>query len=334
MRFEVTAAIAVAATGVIAQSSESFSTLTASNSSIAPMVVTMTIDDCESSSMPTMITVTNGVTITYCPECEMASSESAAMASSTSMIPHTTIYTTTYMSLCSTGATWYTTPQEYTVTESCTEATPTWSTGTDHVPQGFTTTEMMCSMCGETPMPMTITMPCGCEETEGAGSPSGAAASATAPAGSGSSGSEGSAGSAAPGGIAAPAGSAAPSGSVAPTGSAAVTESATPGIESAAPGTSAATDTDSGVSAATGSGAGASTAPYPTPAAASTSMACPGPGCRAAQPSASPVSSNSVASPSQSLEAFTGVASSFKTSGWSISGGMFALAVFFGAVLL
>ncbi|GAB7349617.1 hypothetical protein MBLNU459_g0301t1 [Dothideomycetes sp. NU459] len=314
MKVEVTIALAIAAAGAAAQSSASFSTLTASNSSVMPVVVTMTIDDCESSSMPTMITVTNGVTITYCPECEMAASESAT---ATPTIPHTTIYTTTYMALCTTGASWYTTPQEYTVTESCTEATPTWSSGTGYVPQGFTTTEMMCHKCAETPVPMTITMPCGCDETQGAGSPPSAAASTTAPAASGSSES---------GGSAAPLNSGAPGNSGASSG--ANGDSATPSASAG----------DSAAPSGSTTPASSATAPAPTPAAASTSAECPGPGCRASQPSASQVVSSpgSIASssPSQSLEAFTGVAAHININGWPIASGALAAAIFVIAVLL
>ena len=36
---------------------------------------TVTYDDCPSSSMETLITVTEGVTVTYCPECEISSGD-------------------------------------------------------------------------------------------------------------------------------------------------------------------------------------------------------------------------------------------------------------------
>lgn len=137
MRARTVAAVAVAATGAYGQTSYS----------------TVTYDDCPTSSMESMITVTNGVTVTYCPECEMG---------------YTTVYTTTYMSLCPTG----TVPATYTVTESCSESTPTWSTGTGHIPQGFTTGVQTCTMgcAGPTThaaVPVTITEPCGCMANEG-----------------------------------------------------------------------------------------------------------------------------------------------------------------------
>lgn len=121
---------------------------------------TMTVDDCPSASLETLITVTQGLTITYCPECEMGGS----MAPSSTKKPgHTTVYTTTYLSLCETG----TVPATYTVTESCEEETPTWTPGPSHVPNGFTVTVKECTVCDKTPVPVTITEPCDCEATSG-----------------------------------------------------------------------------------------------------------------------------------------------------------------------
>ncbi|KAK5739408.1 hypothetical protein LTR17_005313 [Elasticomyces elasticus] len=131
---------------------------------------TVTYSDCPSLSMESMITVTNGITVTYCPECEMASSTSAQQPG------HTTVYTTTYLSMCPTGLV----PATYTVTESCTEPTPTWTPGPDHIPQGFTVTTQHCDACA-TPGPVTVTQPCGCEANEGTPVPA-----ATTPASGGS----------------------------------------------------------------------------------------------------------------------------------------------------
>src|ERR1700761_3161639 len=83
---------------------------------------TVTYSDCPSASMETMITITNGVTVTYCPECEMQTGKPG----------YTTVYTTTYKSLCPTGVV----PATYTVTESCTDEKPTWTPGPSHIPQG------------------------------------------------------------------------------------------------------------------------------------------------------------------------------------------------------
>ncbi|KXT06345.1 hypothetical protein AC578_9149 [Pseudocercospora eumusae] len=122
---------------------------------------TVTYDNCPTSDIATMITVTNGVTVTYCPECEHETPKP------TSKKPgHTTVYTTTYLSLCPTG----TVPVTYTVTESCEEETPTWTPGPSHVPQGFTVTVKECTACeggDKTPIPVTITEPCDCEATSG-----------------------------------------------------------------------------------------------------------------------------------------------------------------------
>ena len=142
MKARVAAAAAVAAAGAYAQSVS---------------YTTVTYDDCSSMPMETMITVTNGVTVTYCPECEMMSSVSPHQPG------HTTTYTTTYMSLCPTGMV----PATYTVTESCTEPTPTWTPGPSHIPQGFTVTEKVCHVCDKTPTTVTITEPCGCDANEG-----------------------------------------------------------------------------------------------------------------------------------------------------------------------
>jgi hypothetical protein len=122
---------------------------------------TVTYDTCSTASMETMITVTNGVTVTYCPTCTGAPSASPSVG-------HVTTYTTTYLSLCPTG----TVPVTYTVTESCAEATPTWTPGPSHVPQGYTVTVKDCTVCHSdlskpSTIPVTITEPCNCEANEG-----------------------------------------------------------------------------------------------------------------------------------------------------------------------
>ena len=137
MKAAIAATAAVAAAGAYAQQSVSS--------------VTMTVDDCSSMPMETMITVTEGTTVTYCPECDMGGPG------------YTTVYTTTYLSLCPTG----TVPATYTVTESCTGDHPTWTPGPSHIPQGFTVTEKVCHVCESTPTTLTITEPCGCEAHEG-----------------------------------------------------------------------------------------------------------------------------------------------------------------------
>ena len=123
-----------------------------------------------------MVTITNGVTVTYCPKCEHEST-SSIIAKPTGP-GHTTVYTTVYSSLCSTGLV----PVTYTVTESCSEATPTWASASDHVPDGFTVTTKQCHVCEATPVPVTLTEPC----TGGCGKPAPPPATATdAPAPSG-----------------------------------------------------------------------------------------------------------------------------------------------------
>lgn len=164
MKYRYVAIAASAATGVSAQAPPAYTppvvSTPANSLPVAPIssppvsYTTVTYDDCPSQSIQTLITVTNGVTVTYCPECQHSISPSASPVPS-----HTTVYTTVYQSLCSTGLV----PVTYTVTEECAEPTPTWATGTakdDHVPQGFTVTVKDCHVCDKTPVPVTITEPC------------------------------------------------------------------------------------------------------------------------------------------------------------------------------
>lgn len=172
------AAVAVAASGAYAQDAPGYTgTATTSSSSVGAVITapvslssapgvqytTVTYDYCESSSLETMITVTNGITVTYCPECEHSAS---AVPSKTP--GHVTTYTTTYLSLCPTG----TVPVTYTVTESCDEPEPTWTPGPSHIPQGYTVTVKDCTVCHSdldktSTIPVTITEPCGCDANEG-----------------------------------------------------------------------------------------------------------------------------------------------------------------------
>src|SRR6185436_6113566 len=78
------------------------------------------------------------VTVTTCPACTEAPGP---------ITQHTTVYTTTFAVICPTGLSL----QVYTATESCTGATPTWSSGPGYVPQGFTETVKLCTICGKNP---------------------------------------------------------------------------------------------------------------------------------------------------------------------------------------
>ncbi|KAJ9630694.1 hypothetical protein H2203_001217 [Taxawa tesnikishii (nom. ined.)] len=313
MKVKAAAAAAAAVTGAAAQSTLSTSTVPASSTSMAssasvattassssstvsPLYVTMTVDDCASETPATMITVTNGVTVTYCPSCME------------DMIPHTTIYTTVYEALCTTGDTWSLTPTTYTVTESCTHATPTWgnTASSNYVPQGFTVTETVCTMCGEKPVSMTITEPCGCEATNGVPAPAPAGATPTggnAPAATGSSSNPGSGSGAAPapgpgsGAAPAPAGASAAS---SPSASLAASGSGSSGNGSSPAPAGGAANPPAG-------GAAAAQPPYPT-----TAAACPGPACRASA-SGSPVSSENTSN----IEPWTGGAASLGAS-WQL----------------
>lgn len=182
MKYRIIATAAVAATGASAQAQygSSSSAPPASSSAVSPIssapsssasYVTVTYDDCPSQSIETLVTITAGTTVTWCPECHHD------LSSSKTGPAHTTVYTTVYQSLCSTGLV----PATYTVTEECDEPTPTWaSSKADHVPQGFTVTVKECHVCDKTPVPVTITEPCkdGCGHhtpapTGGSGAPEG-----------------------------------------------------------------------------------------------------------------------------------------------------------------
>ena len=60
MKARIATAAALAATGVYGQG----------NYDSPTSYTTVTVDDCETMSMESMITVTNGVTVTYCPQCD------------------------------------------------------------------------------------------------------------------------------------------------------------------------------------------------------------------------------------------------------------------------
>lgn len=103
---------------------------------------TSTYTDC--TDVPDVtLTSTNTVTITYCSSCTMNMGPSTV---------HTTVNVYTYTDVCPTGvSSGMPTPVTYTVTESCTGATPPWSSGTDYVPQGFTTSAGVCNICPGSP---------------------------------------------------------------------------------------------------------------------------------------------------------------------------------------
>ena len=130
------------------------------SASLPVSYTTVTVDDCPTSSYETLITVTSGVTVTWCPECDHASMTTPTTPKGPG---YTTTYTTTYLSLCPTGLV----PATYTVTESCTDEQPTFAPGPSHIPNGFTVTVKECTACDKTQSMVTITEPCGCEATSG-----------------------------------------------------------------------------------------------------------------------------------------------------------------------
>lgn len=122
-------------------------TVDAYAASVTPYSLSIwTSDDCTTLS-DTTITTTATMYTTYCSECEMMT-----MGGST---VHTTVYQTVGVDFCpnatsQSGTIAYLTPHTYTVTESCSMATPPWSTNASWVPTAAWVTEtQVCSMCGE-----------------------------------------------------------------------------------------------------------------------------------------------------------------------------------------
>lgn len=140
MKSFTTAILAFGAALVSAQT-----TMAPNTTSIITTSMTSTYTDC--TDVPDVtLTSTNTVTVTYCSSCTMSHGPKT---------DHTTVYTTVYSDVCPTGtSSGMLTPVTYTVTESCTGATPTWSSGTDYVPQGFTTTVGVCTVCEGQPTSM------------------------------------------------------------------------------------------------------------------------------------------------------------------------------------
>jgi hypothetical protein len=293
MKYRYVAIAASVATGVSAQDPYSVPAVSSSavavSSSAAPVgpfsYTTVTYDDCPSQSVQSLVTMTNSIVLTYCPKCELEGSTSAPPSPG-----HTTVYTTVYSSLCSTGLV----PVTYTVTESCSEATPTWAhTATDdHVPQGFTVTVKDCHVCDKTPVPVTITEPCqgGCGKPT---PPPATGAPAPTPSGDnvkqipdgqvqapGPSGGSGGNGSPAPsggngGGSGSPAPSGGDSGSPAPSGGASTPGSGTPSNNGSQRPPASGGDSPA---APGGSPSNGANAPYPTGNTTETE-GCPGPQC-------------------------------------------------------
>lgn len=113
----------------------------------------MTYEDCSSMPKETMVTIINNATVTYLSEFMMASS---------SQVGYTSVYTTTSEAFCSTGVV----NSMYTVTESGTEPTITWTSSPSHIPQAFIITALECSVCGNRTKRCTITEPCVCPTNE------------------------------------------------------------------------------------------------------------------------------------------------------------------------
>lgn len=131
----------------LSSSSASSTIITSAASPVAPLpysITTITSDDC--TTLPD-VTITQSMTetITYCSECEKMTHPGNTV--------HTTVWTTEWDEWCPNGTdSSYFTPHTYTITESCSMATPTWSQGPAYVPSAFTTQVQVCTMCGEKPV--------------------------------------------------------------------------------------------------------------------------------------------------------------------------------------
>lgn len=148
MRLTIGLAFLAATTGILAQSTST-------------STVEVWLETCTETDYGTQ-TITQTIIQTTCP------SDDCADATSSMGPVHTTVYTTLYDIICSTGLTQAT----YTVTETCTGETPVWPTpDPTYVPPGFTTMETVCEPCHhstatEGPPTVTLTVPCdgGCGE--------------------------------------------------------------------------------------------------------------------------------------------------------------------------
>ena len=141
MKIALAIALLTGAMGVTAQSG-------------APSVVYTTVDvymDC-TDTMEGTDTVTSTIVETTCPLCTGMTNTQEGQYT------HTTVYTTVWETMCSTGMA----PATYTITESCTGATPSWNPGIGqptYMPPGFTTTVTVCTVCEMKPT-VTMTVPC------------------------------------------------------------------------------------------------------------------------------------------------------------------------------
>ena len=105
--------------------------------------------DNESSVITEEPTMSETTETTSCPVCTHEWSSGT----------HTTIYTTEYEAIGSTGLVNAT----YTITESCTDAEPSWNTGESDMPPGFTKKETVCTVCGSEPVTTSMVVPCSSE---------------------------------------------------------------------------------------------------------------------------------------------------------------------------
>lgn len=121
----------------------------------SPIYTTVDVyEDC-TDTMQGTDTITSTIIETTCPLC------TGMTMAQEGQYTHTTVYTTVWETMCSTGMA----PATYTITESCTGATPTWNSAIGqptYIPPGYTTTVTVCTVCEMSP---TVTMTVPCEST-------------------------------------------------------------------------------------------------------------------------------------------------------------------------
>lgn len=114
----------------------------------AQSYTTSTFIECTPTAAGGTITSYATMTSTVCDLCEHMSTTMVG-----GMPVHVTAYTTVYTNACPTGLV----PVTYTITESCTGMTPTFTgpdnTNAGYMPPGFTTTTLDCGCDKETPGP-------------------------------------------------------------------------------------------------------------------------------------------------------------------------------------
>lgn len=114
----------------------------------AQSYTTSTFIECTATAAAGTVTSYQTMTSTVCDLCEHMSTTQVGGTP-----VHVTAYTTVYTNACPTGLV----PVTYTITESCTGMTPTFTgpgnTNAGYVPPGYTTSMVDCGCDAQTPGP-------------------------------------------------------------------------------------------------------------------------------------------------------------------------------------